>query len=78
MKITEKEIIEELKEDNKLISSKIDIYKEEIQTLKSKLEYTKKLFILYENIMECSKQEIKELNETIKTLEEENGSFKKD
>lgn len=69
MEITEKNIIEELKEDNALLSSKMDVYKEEIKTLKEKLEYTKKLFVLYESIMECSKNEVKELTAAIKKLE---------
>ena len=77
MEITEKYIIEDLKEDNALLSSKVDVYKEEIKTLKEKLEYTKKLFVLYENIMECSKNEVQELTATIKKLETENASLQK-
>ncbi len=77
MEITEKYILEDLKEDNALLSSKIDVYKEEIKTLKEKLEYTKKLFVLYENIMECSKSEVEELTATIKELENENARLQK-
>lgn len=76
MQRTDKDIILELEEDNKLLSSKIDIYKDEIKELKNKLEYTKKLFILYESIMEYSKNETKELNRKIKHLEEEISTFK--
>lgn len=72
----DKDLISELKEDNKLLSSKIDIYKEEIKELKGKLEYSKKLFALYESIMEYSKNETKELNKKIKDLEEEIISLK--
>ncbi|MDA0048391.1 hypothetical protein OFR41_04125 [Brachyspira hyodysenteriae] len=59
MEYTDKEIILELQEDNKLLSSKIDIYKEEINELKQKLEYAKKFFTLYENIMEQSETKLK-------------------
>ncbi|OEJ16163.1 hypothetical protein BFL38_12040 [Brachyspira hampsonii] len=71
MEYTDKEIILELQEDNKLLSSKIDIYKEEINELKQKLEYAKKFFTLYENIMEQSRSETKELNNKVKELEAE-------
>ena len=47
---SDKDIILELQEDNKLLSSKIDIYKEEISELKQKLEYAKK-FLLYMKIL---------------------------
>ena len=52
MEYSDKELILELQEDNKLLSSKIDVYKEEISELKNKLEYAKKFFTLYESIME--------------------------
>ena len=71
MEYTDKEIILELQEDNKLLSSKIDIYKEEINELKQKLEYAKKFFTLYENIMEKSRNETKVLTINVKELEEE-------
>ena len=71
MEYTDKEIILELLEDNKLLSSIIDIYKEEINELKQKLEYAKKFFTLYENIMEQSRNETKELTIKVKELEEE-------
>ncbi|EKV56882.1 hypothetical protein A966_07584 [Brachyspira hampsonii 30446] len=71
MEYTDKEIILELQEDNKLLSSKIDVYKEEINELKQKLEYAKKFFTLYENIMEQSRSETKELNNKVKELEAE-------
>ncbi|MBW5389686.1 hypothetical protein [Brachyspira hampsonii] len=71
MEYTDKEIILELQEDNKLLSSKIDVYKEEINELKQKLEYAKKFFALYENIMEQSRSETKELNNKVKELEAE-------
>ncbi|MEI0509276.1 hypothetical protein [Brachyspira intermedia] len=71
MEYTDKEIILELQEDNKLLSSKIDIYKEEINELKQKLEHAKKFFTLYENIMEQSRNETKELTIKVKELEEE-------
>jgi len=77
VEITEKYILEELKEDNALLSSKINIYKEEIKALKEKLDFTKKLFNLYENIMECSKNEVEELTATIKKLEDSNASLQK-
>ena len=66
-----KETILELQEDNKLLASKIDIYKEEINELKQKLEYAQKFFVLYENIMEQSRSETKELNNKVKELEAE-------
>lgn len=68
---SDKDIILELQEDNKLLSSKIDIYKEEISELKQKLEYAKKFFALYENIMEQSRIETKELTNKVNELEEE-------
>ena len=71
MEYSDKEIILELQEDNKLLSSKIDVYKEEISELKQKLEYAKKFFTLYENIMEQSRNETKELSIRVKELEEE-------
>ncbi|MEI0489639.1 hypothetical protein [Brachyspira pulli] len=71
MEYSDKDIILELQEDNKLLSSKIDVYKEEINELKQKLEYAKKFFILYENIMEQSRNETKELTNKVKELEEE-------
>lgn len=71
MEYNEKEIISDLEEDNKLLSSKIEIYKEEIAKLRDKLEYAQKFFILYENIMENSRKENKQLSERIKELEKE-------
>ena len=71
MEYSDKDIILELQEDNKLLSSKIDIYKEEIKELKQKLEYAQKFFTLYENIMEQSRNETKELTNKVKELEEE-------
>ena len=66
-----KETILELQEDNKLLASKIDIYKEEINELKQKLEYAQKFFVLYENIMEQSRSETKALTNKVKELEAE-------
>ncbi len=77
MVLTDQDIILDLQEDNRLLSSKIDVYKDEIQKLKEKLEYSQKLFTLYESIMECSKNENLELSLSVKTLTEENESFKK-
>ncbi|ADG72297.1 hypothetical protein Q5M87_04345 [Brachyspira innocens] len=71
MEYSDKDIILELQEDNKLLSSKIDIYKEEINELKQKLEYAQKFFTLYENIMEQSRNETKELTNRVKELEAE-------
>lgn len=71
MEYNDKETILELQEDNKLLASKIDIYKEEINELKQKLEYAQKFFVLYENIMEQSRSETKELNNKVKELEAE-------
>lgn len=66
----EKDIILELQEDNRLLSTKIEVYKEEIASLKSKIDYANKLFALYENIMDESRKEIKTLNDRIRELEE--------
>ncbi|PLV62044.1 MULTISPECIES: hypothetical protein [Brachyspira] len=71
MEYNDKETILELQEDNKLLSSKIDIYKEEINELKQKLEYAQKFFVLYENIMEQSRSETKDLTNKVKELEAE-------
>ena len=71
MEYSDKDIILELQEDNKLLSSKIDIYKEEINELKQKLEYAQKFFTLYENIMEQSRNETKELTNRVNELEAE-------
>ncbi|WP_157153800.1 hypothetical protein [Brachyspira murdochii] len=71
MEYSDKDIILELQEDNKLLSFKIDIYKEEINELKQKLEYAQKFFTLYENIMEQSRNETKELTNRVKELEAE-------
>lgn len=71
MEYNEKEIISDLEEDNKLLSSKIEIYKEEIASLREKLEYAQKVVILYENIMENARKENKELAERVKELEKE-------
>ena len=71
MEYNDKETILELQEDNKLLSSKIDIYKEEINELKQKLEYAQKFFVLYENIMEQSRSETKALTNKVKELEAE-------
>ncbi len=71
MKYNEKEIISDLEEDNKLLSSKIEIYKEEITKLRERLEYTQKIVVLYENIMENARKENKQLAERINELEKE-------
>ena len=71
MEYNDKETILELQEDNKLLTSKIDIYKEEINELKQKLEYAQKFFVLYENIMEQSRSETKALTNKVKELEAE-------
>lgn len=71
MKYNEKEIISDLEEDNKLLLSKIKIYKEEIASLREKLEYAQKIFILYENIMENSRKENNLLAERVKELKKE-------
>lgn len=71
MEYNDKETILELQEDNKLLTSKIDIYKEEINELKQKLEYAQKFFVLYENIMEQSRSETKDLTNKVKELEAE-------
>ena len=71
MEYNDKETILELQEDNKLLASKIDIYKEEINELKQKLEYAQKFFVLYENIMEQSRNETKDLTNKVKELEAE-------
>ena len=74
----EKDIISDLKEDNKLLLSKIEVYKEEITKLKNKLEYAQRFFVLYENIMENSRKENKQLTEKIKELENQIKLNKKD
>ena len=56
MEYKEKDIISDLQEDNKLLLSKIEVYKEEITKLKNKLEYAQRFFVLYENIMENSRK----------------------
>ena len=71
MEYNDKETILELQEYNKLLASKIDIYKEEINELKQKLEYAQKFFVLYENIMEQSRSETKDLTNKVKELEAE-------
>lgn len=71
MEYSDKEIISDLEEDNKLLSSKIEIYKEEIANLREKLEYAQKIVILYENIMENGRKENRELAERVKELEKE-------
>ena len=71
MEDNDKETILELQEDNKLLASKIDFYKEEINELKQKLEYAQKFFVLYENIMEQSRSETKDLTNKVKELEAE-------
>lgn len=77
MVLTDKDIILDLQEDNRLFSSKIEVYKDEIHKLKEKLEYSQKLFALYESIMECSKNENLDLSLSVKKLTEENESLKK-
>lgn len=77
MEYKEKDIISDLEEDNKLLSSKIEVYKEEIAELKGKLEYAQRFFILYENIMENSRKENRQLSEKVKELEEEIKLMKK-
>ena len=71
MEYSDKEIISDLEEDNKLLSSKIEIYKEEIANLREKLEYAQKIVILYENNMENGRKENRELAERVKELEKE-------
>lgn len=71
MEYSEKEIICDLEEDNKLLLSKIEIYKEEIAVLREKLEYAQKIYILYESIIESSSKENKQLTEKVKRLERE-------
>lgn len=71
MEYSDKEIISDLEEDNKLLASKIEIYKEEIANLREKLEYAQKIVILYENIMENGRKENRELAERVKELEKE-------
>ncbi len=71
MEYNDKEIISDLEEDNKLLASKIEIYKEEIANLREKLEYAQKIVILYENIMENGRKENRELAERVKELEKE-------
>lgn len=78
MEYKEKDIISDLQEDNKLLLSKIEIYKEEITKLKNKLEYAQRFFVLYENIMENSRKENKQLTEKIKELENQIKLNKKD
>ena len=68
MEYNDKETILELQEDNKLLASKIDIYKEEINELKQKLEYAQKFFVLHENILEQSRSETKDLTNKVKEL----------
>ena len=77
MEYKEKDIISDLEEDNKLLSSKIEVYKEEIAKLKNKLEYAQRFFILYENIMENSRKENRQLSEKVKELEEKLKLMKK-
>ncbi len=71
MEYSDKEIISDLEEDNKLLASKIEIYKEEIANLREKLEYAQKIVILYDNIMENGRKENRELAERVKELEKE-------
>ena len=71
MEYNDKETILELQEDNKLLASKIDVYKEEINELKQKLEYAQKFFVWYEKIMEQSRSETKDLTNKVKELEAE-------
>lgn len=71
MEYKEKDIISDLQEDNKLLLSKIEVYKEEITKLKNKLEYAQRFFVLYENIMEQSRSETKDLTNKVKELEAE-------
>ena len=78
MEYKEKDIISDLKEDNKLLLSKIEVYKEERTKLKNKLEYAQRFFVLYENIMENSRKENKQLTEKIKELENQIKLNKKD
>lgn len=78
MEYKEKDIISDLQEDNKLLLSKIEVYKEEITKLKNKLEYAQRFFVLYENIMKNSRKENKQLTEKIKELENQIKLNKKD
>ena len=78
MEYKEKDIISDLQEDDKLLLSKIEVYKEEITKLKNKLEYAQRFFVLYENIMENSRKENKQLTEKIKELENQIKLNKKD
>ncbi len=65
-----------LQEDNKLLESRINIYKEELSVLKGKLDYTGNLFALYESVLNCAKEETKELSAEIKALKAENTELK--
>ena len=49
-----------------------------IKKLKNKLEYAQRFFVLYENIMENSRKENKQLTEKIKELENQIKLNKKD
>ncbi len=71
-----KEEYSSLLEDNKLLQSKINIYREEISVLKGKLEYTGNLFALYESVVNCAKEESKELSAELKALRDENDMLK--
>ena len=71
MENNEKGIIADLEEDNKLLLSKIKIYKEEIASLREKLECSQKIVILYENIMENARKENKQLKERLNELKKE-------
>ena len=52
MEYKEKDIISDLQEDNKLLLSKIEVYKEEITKLKNKLEYAQRFMKILWKIQE--------------------------
>ncbi len=65
-----------LLEDNRLLESRINIYKEEISVLKGKLEYSGNLFSLYESVLACAKEESQELAAELKKVQAENEELK--
>lgn len=69
MEQKEKMIIDELKEENRLLKLKVSAYKEELESLSNKLEYSEKFISLYESIIDASREEIKQLSMAIKKAE---------
>ena len=74
--INEKDMMD-LDEDKKLLEAKVVMYKEEISMLKHKLEYAGNLFALYEGVINCAKEETKDITDEIKKLKSENEEMKK-